>query len=177
MKLLSRSKVVRFTAIALITAMACAGCKRSAGSASTTSGGDAAPARSSTAGGDGTAGGATATGAGAVSVVGNVVTYQNVHVRVPWNASDVAEVVRMSQEAATGAGLTLKGGKWSLSVASDGRSLRLNGRDCGALKEGDWVVLSDDGKLTVNDVVRSAAQGPATTTHARSRGVLSDRPG
>jgi hypothetical protein len=99
-------------------------------------------------------------------VVGNVVTYQNVHVRVPWNASDVAEVVRMSQEAATGAGLTLKGGKWSLSIASDGRSLRLNGRDCGALKEGDWVVLSDDGK-----------QGPATTNHARSRGVLSDRPG
>jgi hypothetical protein len=72
-------------------------------------------------------------------------------------------VLRISQEAAAGNDLTLKGGRWSLLIASDGRSMRLNGRDCGALKEGDSVVLANDGKLTVNGIVRSAAQGPATT--------------
>jgi hypothetical protein len=154
-----RFKVLRVAIVGMLSAIACAGCKRSNESTSSTNGGGGR----STASGDGTAGGATATGAGAVNVVGNVVTYQNVHVRVPWNASDVADVVRMSREAATGAGLTLKGGKWTILIASDGRSLKLNGRDCGELKEGDWVVLSADGKLTVNDVVRSAGSGPATT--------------
>jgi hypothetical protein len=159
MRLPFQASVPRVLSIALMmmtTAISSAGCKRNTGAAAGGDGGSATSGGSKTSS-DGTPGGTTATGAGAVSVTGKVVTYQNVHVEVPWDPSDVAEVVRMSQEAAAGNGLTLKREQWSLVIASDGRSMRLNGRDCGALKEGDSVVLSNDGKLTVNGVVRSAA--------------------
>jgi hypothetical protein len=153
MKSAARSSLSRIVAMAIAMAVVlCIGCKRSS-SSSPAAGGN-------TASGDGTPGGATATGSGAVNVSGNVVTYQNVHVEVPWNVSDVAELVRISQEAASGAGLTLKNGNKSLSIASDGRSIRLNGHDCGALKPGDHVVLSNDGKLRVNDVERWAEPAP-----------------
>lgn len=151
--------LLRIAAIALAMAiLPSIGCKRSP-SPSTTAGGN-------TAGGGGTPGGATATGTGAVNVTGNVVTYQNVHVQLPWNVSDVAELVRISQEAATGAGLTLKNADRTLWLASDGRSIRLNGSDFGALKAGDQVVLSNDGKLTLNGIGRAAARGPATAPPA-----------
>ena len=118
---------------------------------------DTVPSSSSSA----PAGNASATGPGAVSVNGNVVTFQNVHIEVPWDVSDVAGVVKMSQEAASGAGLKLSGGKNTLLIASDGRSIQLNGQPFGALKAGDNVQLTSEAKLIVNGIER-APERPST---------------
>ena len=130
--------VERFVLVVLALALT-TGCKR-----------DTVPSSSSSA----PAGNASATGPGAVSVNGNVVTFQNVRIEVPWDVSDVAGVVKMSQEAARGAGLKLSDGKNTLLVASDGRSIQLNGQPCGALKAGDNVQLTKEGKLIVNGIER-----------------------
>ncbi len=148
--------LILLSSAALVVAM---GCKRS----STTSSGPSTSVVGTSAGNSGASSsdGATAVGPGAVNVTGNVVTYQNVHVEVPWNVSDVAAIVKMSQQAATGAGLRLSDGKDALVIASDGRSVQLNGQPYGAVKPGDRVVLTKDGKLTINGIPRSP-EGPAT---------------
>lgn len=104
--------VVRFVVVVLALVVT-TDCKRETvpASASSSSGNSAAPA-----------GNASATGPGALSVNGNEVTFQNVHIEVPWDASDVAGLVKMSQDAAGGAGLRLSDGKNTLLIASDGRS-------------------------------------------------------
>ena len=135
------------------------GCKRSS---NTSSGPSSSVVVGTSAGNSGASSdNATAVGPGAVNVTGNVVTYQNVHVEVPWNVSDVAAIVKMSQQAATGSGLRLTDGKDMLAIASDGRSVQLNGQPYGAVKPGDRVVLTKDGKLTINGVPRSP-EPPAT---------------
>jgi hypothetical protein len=161
MKSAARSSLPRIVIAMTVamTAILCVGCKRSTVSSPSAGGSGGGGANSAS----GSADVATATGSGGVNVTGNVLTYQNVHVEVPWNVADVASLVKISQEAASGAGLTLTDGKSTLSIASDGRSIRLNGHAYGELKAGDHVVLSKEGKLTVNDVERAAAPGPATT--------------
>jgi hypothetical protein len=86
--------------------------------------------------------------------------FQNVHVQLPWNLDPVV-IIKVSPEAASGMGLKLSDGKQDLEIPSDGRSLRFNGRDFGALKPDDRVVLTSDGKLTVNSQERQPV--PATT--------------
>ena len=136
----------RTLAIAIFFVLgAAAGCKQRGGSASSS-------AASSQVTSDGV--NATAVSAGAVNVTGNVVTYQNVHIHVPWNAPDPTTLVKLSQDAASGAALKLTDGKNTLIVASDGHSIRLNGQACGPVKPGDTVVLTNDGKLTVNTTPR-----------------------
>jgi hypothetical protein len=142
--------VVAFPSAAII------GCKRTAGSSTSTS--VTAGGSSSSGGGDHT----SATGSGAVSVTGNVVTYQNVHVEVPWRNDDPVRAVRLAQDAAAGHGLKLSDGKTTLEISSDGRRLTLNGKPCGNVQEGDRVTLTADGKLLVNGGERSPQ--PATKT-------------
>src|SRR5690242_6169786 len=83
-------------------ALVAMGCKRSS---NTSSGPSTSVVGSSAANSGASSDSATAVGPGAVNVTGNVVTYQNVHVEVPWNVSDVAAIVKMSQQAAAGSGL------------------------------------------------------------------------
>jgi hypothetical protein len=108
-----------------------------------------------------TAGGSSATGSGAVSITVNVVTYQNVHIDVPWRIDDPVQAVRLAQDAAAGKGLKLSDGKTTLEISSDGRRLTLNGKPCGNVQEGDRVALTADGKLFVNGAER-LPQPPAT---------------
>jgi hypothetical protein len=98
-----------------------------------------------------------------VSVTDNVVTYQNVHITVPWDVSNPAKAIELATQAAAGKGLQLTDGKLTLEVSSDGKTLRLDGRSYGALRQGDRVVLMSDGTLTVNGVDR-AAEAPTTTS-------------
>ena len=111
------------------------------------------------------ANGGTATGSGAVVVTGHVAAYQNIHIEVPWDMNDPARTVATAQEAAAGKGLKLTDGTSTLAISSDGKTLRLNGRDYGTLHFGDHVVLSKDGKLKVNGVERQ----PESPTTANSK--------
>ena len=139
--------------IGLIAGATVLGCKRESGTKTQAEGGTASPSGDS----------ASATGSGAVSVVGDELTYQNVHVKVPWDVSDPVATMKAASEAAAGKGLKLSDGKTTLEISSDGKSLRLDGRDCGALQPGDRIVLTRDGKLTVNGTARPS---PPSTTRA-----------
>jgi hypothetical protein len=140
----------------IVLCVAVMGCKRTSGSSAST-------ATNTSGGGSSAAGGgdhSTAKGSGAVSVVGNTVTYQNVHVEVPWRVDDVSQIMRMAQEAAAGKGLKLSDGETTVEISSDGRRVSLNGKACGNVQEGDRVTLRGDGKLLVNGAER--ATQPAT---------------
>ena len=147
-------------ALALAATLAVAaqvGCKKesnssaAAGACGTAAGGGS---------GSGSGGTAAATGAGAVSVAGNVAAYQDIHVTVPWSLSDPAALAKPATDAAAGRGLRLTDGTTTLEIASDGRSVRLNGRPYGGLNPHDRVVLTKDGKLTVNGAERPAETAP-----------------
>jgi hypothetical protein len=112
----------------------------------------------------GNADSSSASGSGSVSVVGNAVTYQNLHIEVPWSMSDPANALKIATDAAAGNGLKLTDGKDSLIVASDGRSIELNGRSYGAVNPGDRIALTAGHKLMVNGSERAAQQRSATTT-------------
>ena len=138
----------RVLAAALVASILLPGCKRESGNKS---------GSSSVASGRGTASsadGGAASGPGAVSVTGHVAAYQNIHIEVPWDINDPVRMVATAQDAAAGKGLKLSDGTSTLEISSDGKSLRSNGRDYGTLHFGDHVVLTKDGKLTVNGVER-----------------------
>jgi hypothetical protein len=137
--------------IGLIAGATVLGCKRESG----TKPGQLESGTSASAGDSG-----SATGSGSVSAVGNELTYQNVHVKVPWDVSDPVATVKAATEAAAGKGLKLSDGKTALEISSDGKTLRLDGRDCGPLGPGDRVVLTRDGKLTVNGADRTPKPWP-----------------
>jgi hypothetical protein len=140
------------TAAAVLTLFLLVGCKRE----STT----AAPTPNA-------ADSSSASGPGSVSVVGNSVNYQNLRIEVPWDMSDAANAVRIAAEAAAGKGLKLGDGKDALVIASDGRSVELNGQSYGAVKPGDHVVLTRDHKLLVDGAERSP-QSPRAATATTS---------
>jgi hypothetical protein len=112
----------------------------------------------------GNADSSSASGSGSVSVVGNAVTYQNLHIELPWSMSDPANALKIATDAAAGNGLKLTDGKDSLIVASDGRSIELNGHPFGAVSPGDKIMLTAQHKLMVNGSERVPKQRSATTT-------------
>ena len=126
------------------------GCKKPSSTST-----DGSSAGTSTSSSSSTAGGGTSNRASSIGLAGNVLTYQNVAVEVPWDVSDPVMLIKLSQEeAASGAGLKLTDGKSTLNIAPDGRSLQLNGRAYGPLKERDHVVLTKEGKLMINGTER-----------------------
>ena len=111
----------------------------------------------------GNANSSSASGSGSVSVVGNAVTYQSLHIEVPWDMSDPSNALKIATDAAAGKGLKLSDGKDTLIVASDGRSIELNGRSYGAVSPGDKILLTAQHKLMINSSERAPQQRAATT--------------
>ena len=140
--------------VALALAIGAAGCKRESKSSST---------------GGGSAGGGelpdTASGS-AVIGRGNVVTYNNIAVEVPWRVDDPLSLLKVVDAR----GLKVTDGKSTLEILGEEKSVVLNGQKYGVAHPGDHVTLKADGKMLINgserkpDVPTSAPKTlPATS--------------
>src|SRR5256885_2020416 len=129
----------RWALIAVLVIAMGAGCKRESKSSSGGSGNGA--------GSDGKVDSATGS---AVAGRGNVVTYNNIAIEVPWRVDDPLSLLKVVDAR----GLKVTDGKSTLEIAGQERALFLNGRKYGVVHPGDHVTLAPDGKMLVNGIER-----------------------
>src|SRR5438445_13889645 len=125
----------RWALIAVLVIAIGAGCKRETKSSSGGSGNGA--------GGDGKVDSATGS---AVVGRGNVVTYNNIAVEVPWRVDDPLSLLKVVDAR----GLKVTDGKSTLEILGEEKSVVLNGQKYGVAHLGDHVTLKADGKMLIN---------------------------